>query len=159
MPNRHASSNSALLIATFAVLLWFPVFAFAADAVGYTDSPLTKNAIYYKNEYITLLCSITMVIGAILATQIEPPADLQLKLQIKARWARFLFGIMGGLVAYLYTLDRNNALISLHPVYVFGVALVFPLALQIAYPFLLGAYYRVLKAWGALKGDTEHDRN
>ena len=159
MPKAFTGSNSTLLFATIVLLVWLPAMTYAAEAAGYVASPLTRNAIYYKNEYITILSTLTLFIGAFLATKVEPPADLVLKLQIKSAWARFWFGFAGGLVAYLYMLDRNNALILLHPAYVFGVSLVSPLAVQIAYPFILGAYQRILKMWSGFKGDTGNDSN
>lgn len=159
MPKAFTGSNSTLLFATIVLLVWLPAMTYAAEAAGYVASPLTRNAIYYKNEYITILSTFALIIGAFLATKVEPPADLVLKLQIKSSWSRFWFGIAGGLISYLYMLDRNNALILLHPAYVFGVSLVSPLAVQIAYPFILGAYQRILKMWSGFKGDTGNDSN
>lgn len=159
MHKRISGSNATLLFATLIILCWLPAVTLAAEAAGIVNSPLTQNAIYYKNEYITVLSTVTLLIGAFLATRVEPPADLVLKLQITSAWSRFWFGIAGGLISYLYMLDRNNSLIVLHPAYVFGVALVTPLAIQIAYPFLLGAYQRMLKVVTAFKGDTGNDGN
>lgn len=121
--------------------------------VVHAASPLTTASIYYSNELITIACVLTAVLGAYLAAYWKPPADIADLLTMNSNLNKFLFGIFGGVAAFLYVLHTNNRLTVLHPVWVMCVAVITPVAVQVAFPYVTELVLQTLSKFFGKKGE------
>lgn len=121
--------------------------------VANAASPLTTASIYYSNEIITAACVLTAVLGAYLAAYWKPPTDLAELLTMNSNLNKFLLGIAGGVVSFLYVLHTNNRLTVLHPAWVLCVAIITPVATQVAFPYLAEVVSQTLSKFFGKKGE------
>lgn len=78
------------------------------------STPTTLLVITYKNEFTLVLCFVTMTLGTWLSVKL--PDDRELSSSMK-----FVSGLFGGVMAFIYCLHRDKGLTLLNPIWV-GVA-------------------------------------
>lgn len=134
-------------------LVLLPMLFLTISTMVHAASPLTTAAIYYSNEVITVACVFTAVLGAYLAAFWKPPTDVADLLTMNSSLNKFLLGIAGGVVAFLYVLHTNNRLTVLHPAWVLCVAVITPVAVQVAFPYIAEVVLQTLSKFFGKKGE------
>lgn len=125
---------------------WLPLMANAA--VTNTQSPLTQASIFYRNEVLTVLCVLTMLLGAYISSKWNPPQELAQLMRRNSPSTNAVCSMAGGAAAFLYVLNQYNSLTILHPVWVLGCSFATPLTLQVAAPVCVQLLSKYLNRGG-----------
>lgn len=120
------------------------LFALVITVAHASESPLTTSVMFYKNETLVAASALTAVLGAYLAAYWKPPTDLAAMVSMNSTLNKFLLGLAGGITAFFYILHLDNRLTVLHPAWVMCVAMITPVAVQIAFPMLVDVVYSVI---------------
>lgn len=147
--SRYARSIGYLLI-----LIWLPALAFAESTMG-VATPLTTMTQYYRNELIVGASVFMLLLGSAITAAWNPPVDIEINERLTSAALKFALGLAGGFSAFLYVLEQHAKLTLLHPVWVFGVSFVTPVAIQVAFPIAIKRGSDMLGAWFNSRGGNE----
>lgn len=106
-------------------VLWF--FSFRnVLAQDKANSPATQFVITYSNEFIFGLCVIILILTSWLSVKL--PTDEKVKPELSMQ-AKIISALIGGILAFIYSLYRDQALTLLNPVFIFVATLTFPVTI------------------------------
>lgn len=125
-------------------MLWLPFSsAFASQAAQ--NTPFVSAITMYKAEALILASLFMLALGVVAAMRYEPPIDVPESIRMDIT-TKFLFAVAGGIAAFIYVLDQQKTLTILHPVWVFGVSVVTPSFVQVAFPIVVKVWYKFVKS-------------
>lgn len=100
-------------------------FLFTHAAVAATNSVSTEFVLFYKNEFTILLCVLTMFLGTWLAVKMPTKSgEIELSVSIK-----IVAGLLGGLLAFIYCLQRDKGLTLMNPIWIGVASVALPLTI------------------------------
>lgn len=109
--------------------------AFAAD-----NTVSTEFVLFYRNEFTFLLCIITMFLGTWLGVKIPTKSgELELAVGVK-----IIAGLLGGLLAFIYCLQKDKGLTLMNPIWIAVACVALPLTIITLRDRLI-AYAKVVK--------------
>lgn len=94
-------------------------------AFAQENTATTEFVLFYRNEFTFLLCVITMALGTWLGMKL--PADKEeedLPQSIK-----FVTALLGGILAFIYCLYKDNSLTLLNPIWIAMASIVLPVTI------------------------------
>lgn len=101
----------------------------------------TNFILLYKNEVLVIACLVAIVLGALAAYYYTPPSDVTTS---NNPILKVTLALAGGFCAFFWVLDQHGSVVTLHPVWVFGVTFISPIAMQLVVPVLLEKWQNLL---------------
>ena len=89
------------------------------------STPTTLFVIEHSNEFTVFLCILTLSLGAWLGVKL-PNQDVELSFGMK-----FVSGLFGGVMAFIYCLHRDKGLTLLNPIWVGAATITMPATIMI----------------------------
>lgn len=97
-----------------------------AFAKGRNDSPATQFVISYANEFTFGVCVLILILSSWLS--IKLPTDETVKPELSSK-AKVLAALTGGILAFIYSLHKDQGLTLMNPVWIFVAAIAFPVTI------------------------------
>lgn len=98
---------------------------FTHTALAATNTVSTEFVMFYKNEFTFLLCVINMLLGTWLAVKMPTKTgEIELSVSIK-----IVAGLLGGLLAFIYCLQRDKGLTLMNPIWIGVSSVALPLTI------------------------------
>lgn len=121
-------------------LIGYLITLITTSAFAQTNSVSTEFVLFYKNEFTFLLCILTMILGTWLGVKIPTKAgEVELSKGIK-----IVAGILGGLLAFIYCLQKDKGLTLMNPIWIAVACVALPLTIITLRDRLI-AYAKVMK--------------
>lgn len=114
-----------ILYGLIGYIVTFSILNLASTHPVQATTPSTLFVIEHSNEFIVLLCVITLFLGTWLGVKL-PNENERLDYGTK-----FVSGIFGGLVAFIYCLHRDKGLTLLNPIWVGVTAICLPATIMV----------------------------
>ena len=118
----------------------FGYLFFMNVAFAQTNSTSTDFVLLYKNEFTFLLCLITLVLGTWLAVKIPTKVGEQ-KL---AQGVKVVAGVLGGVLAFIYCLQKDKGLTLMNPIWIAVACVALPLTIMTLRDRII-AYAKIMK--------------
>lgn len=109
-------------------------------AFAQTNSTSTDFVLLYKNEFTFLLCLITLVLGTWLAVKIPTKVGEQ----ELAQGVKVVAGILGGVLAFIYCLQKDKGLTLMNPIWIAVACVALPLTIITLRDRII-AYAKIMK--------------
>lgn len=118
----------------------FGYLFFMNVAFAQTNSISTDFVLLYKNEFTFLLCLITLVLGTWLAVKIPTKVGEQ----ELAQGVKVVAGVLGGVLAFIYCLQKDKGLTLMNPIWIAVACVALPLTIMTLRDRII-AYAKIMK--------------
>ena len=118
----------------------FGYLFFMNVAFAQTNSTSTDFVLLYKNEFTFLLCLITLVLGTWLAVKIPTKVGEQ----ELAQGVKVVAGVLGGVLAFIYCLQKDKGLTLMSPIWIAVACVALPLTIITLRDRII-AYAKIMK--------------
>lgn len=118
----------------------FGYLFFMNVALAQTNSTSTDFVLLYKNEFTFLLCLITLVLGTWLAVKIPTKVGEQ----ELAQGVKVVAGVLGGVLAFIYCLQKDKGLTLMNPIWIAVACVALPLTIITLRDRII-AYAKIMK--------------
>ena len=104
---------------------YLSIVVFSHTAFAQTSTQSTEFVLLYKNEFTFLLCVITLALGSWLGVKLPTMSgEQELDKSIK-----FVTALLGGVLAFIYCLQKDKALTLMNPFWIAVVSVTLPLTI------------------------------
>lgn len=89
-------------------------------------SPATLFVTTYSNEFTFGLCVLVLILSSWLSIKLPTDQDIKPELSVQAK---VLSALTGGILAFIYSLHRDQGLTLMNPIWIAVTAIVFPVTI------------------------------